>query len=811
MATDKALVLLSGTANQIPVTDFLDPGAGVAFPNGSAAAPSAYWNTNYGIAYDSTNSALGFSAAGVQTLRIDANGWRCQQAGGATVQGVLVGDGVVQEIFREYSNNTTAPTVDMGKARGTRAAPAIAQLGDAIGTLLSRPCVDASGTGTFALGAAIYATLIETGTVSASAFGTQFELHTTPIGGSVLAAVARFNSQYQAFTGPTKIGAVSAPATSTILDLVSTTGALGLPSMTTTQKNALTAANRMAVYDSTLDKFQFYQAGAWVNLGVSALTNGHILVGNSSNVPADVPMSGDTTIDNTGAVAVGGVAVAGIAYVASGYTQSRTGGATAQSVVSGEGVVNYNIRRYSADATNANFTMGKARGTIASPAVPITGDVLGGFQFQALTAVTPTFTTGADFRAVLTETSAVDSTHVGSRFLWRACPIGSGTLTEVARLDNETGLSMFGANPVIDQNRTHILNSSTVAGLPANVTGGLRYVSDLEGGQGVTIGGATLTRDIATGAIAQATVSGRGIITKFTGYCDYKYRALIQDTMQKLKDAGLLTKLLGLWVHAVPTNSTDALLNWITPGTRNMAIVGTIGSAWTANQGFTGNGSDLILATGASPTTFGASVNSIALGTYIRTASASAATVFGNSTGVARRAYMQSRTSGAITARLSDTTDDTFTPAKYTGMFVLNRTVSTGYNWSVDDTAPATITRTSTTVPGGLLCFLGTADATASEFSTAELSFSFVATGLTTADIANLRWIMVDNYLVQVGAIAADYTVATLPLAATPPKGSQLFIADGLTPVFAAAAVGGGAVYTPVYTDLTNWRCGGGR
>src|SRR5262245_53658122 len=33
-----------------------------------------------------------------------------------------------------------------------------------------------------------------------------------------------------------------------------------------------------------------------------ALTNGHIFVGNSSNIATDVAMSGDTAIDNTGAV-----------------------------------------------------------------------------------------------------------------------------------------------------------------------------------------------------------------------------------------------------------------------------------------------------------------------------------------------------------------------------------------------------------------------------------------------------------------------------------------------------------------------------
>lgn len=48
------------------------------------------------------------------------------------------------------------------------------------------------------------------------------------------------------------------------LDITSTTGYLKIPSLTTAQKTALTAANGMIVYDTTLAKFSFYQAGAWV-------------------------------------------------------------------------------------------------------------------------------------------------------------------------------------------------------------------------------------------------------------------------------------------------------------------------------------------------------------------------------------------------------------------------------------------------------------------------------------------------------------------------------------------------------------------
>ena len=45
-----------------------------------------------------------------------------------------------------------------------------------------------------------------------------------------------------------------------------TTGALLLPRLTTTQRNALTAANGMIIYNTTDSKFQGYAGGAWVNL-----------------------------------------------------------------------------------------------------------------------------------------------------------------------------------------------------------------------------------------------------------------------------------------------------------------------------------------------------------------------------------------------------------------------------------------------------------------------------------------------------------------------------------------------------------------
>ena len=53
-----------------------------------------------------------------------------------------------------------------------------------------------------------------------------------------------------------------------------------------------------------------------------------------------------------------------------------------------------------------------------------------------------------------------------------------------------------------------------------------------------------------------------------------------------------------------------------------------------------------------------------------------------------------------------------------------------------------------------------------------------------------------------------NYTVATLPSAATSGIGARSFVTDALLPTFGATVAGGGAVATPVYSDGTNWKVG---
>jgi hypothetical protein len=53
-----------------------------------------------------------------------------------------------------------------------------------------------------------------------------------------------------------------------------------------------------------------------------------------------------------------------------------------------------------------------------------------------------------------------------------------------------------------------------------------------------------------------------------------------------------------------------------------------------------------------------------------------------------------------------------------------------------------------------------------------------------------------------------NYTVATLPSAATAGAGARSFVTDASGPTFGSTVAGGGAVKVPVYSDGTNWKVG---
>lgn len=86
---------------------------------------------------------------------------------------------------------------------------------------------------------------------------------------------------------PLTVGAAAAPTTSAVLDLNSTDGALLVPRMTTTQRNALTPSNGMIIYNTTIPEFEIYQNGSWsamISVSMTSITFSGARVTPSSNL-----------------------------------------------------------------------------------------------------------------------------------------------------------------------------------------------------------------------------------------------------------------------------------------------------------------------------------------------------------------------------------------------------------------------------------------------------------------------------------------------------------------------------------------------
>jgi hypothetical protein len=196
------------------------------------------------------------------------------------------------------------------------------------------------------------------------------------------------------------------------------------------------------------------------------LTHNHIFVGDASNVAADVAMSGDATIADTGAVTVvgthladgsaaapsgsihasdtgffwdsansaiglsiSGSNVAGIKGV--GYAQTISGGGASSIVATGEGNTFSQAHRISSDALGPSNNLIKGRGSIASETAVLQNDVLGNFQFYGANGAGTT--AGARISAVVIEPTPGPSA-MGSRLSFTTAALGASTQTESLRL-----------------------------------------------------------------------------------------------------------------------------------------------------------------------------------------------------------------------------------------------------------------------------------------------------------------------------------------------------------------------------------------
>lgn len=153
----------------------------------------------------------------------------------------------------------------------------------------------------------------------------------------------------------------------------------------------------------------------------------------------------------------------------------RTGSAGVTPAFSGESNVIFDFARYSTNASSPVLRMYKARGTAAAPATVSQGDI--GMELQANAYGTSAFGVFSQLRFSVEAASPSNTDKKGRMTL--LLNSRSGTTAEILRVEHATGLSMFGANPVVDQNRHHRLRSYTVGTLPSAAPAAqMIYVSD---------------------------------------------------------------------------------------------------------------------------------------------------------------------------------------------------------------------------------------------------------------------------------------------------------------------------------------------
>lgn len=206
-------------------------------------------------------------------------------------------------------------------------------------------------------------------------------------------------------------------------------------------------------------------SGVYVQLSGDTMTGALRHPNGTAAAPSDAFSTGNSGWwwDGTNLnLSIAGVKV--MAFGAGGITASIPGGGTVTLDVQGEGNTNQACERYDSSNTPPTINMRKARGTIAAPTVVATNDSIGRVQFQPYTGAA--FPNCIQINGIMIDTTP-GPTALGGRLTFAMPAIGSATVTECVRVEVGTGLSMFGANKVIDQNRLLIKRSFAVASLPA--------------------------------------------------------------------------------------------------------------------------------------------------------------------------------------------------------------------------------------------------------------------------------------------------------------------------------------------------------
>lgn len=258
-------------------------------------------------------------------------------------------------------------------------------------------------------------------------------------------------------------------------------------------------------------------------------------------------------------------------------------------------------------------------------------------------------------------------------------------------------------------------------------------------------------------ASAYTSAEAAAVFASFSTPPTAQRKRQINLLINTLKSADIWSKL-DLFYMAAAADNQAAKINWANPGTNTFVeysdtITLTPGAVtFTADRGFTGNGTSNGLVASYVPTKYqqnDASIFAVAL-----TAASGTAEQFSVTVGAAQlRGTVRARNTTLSTTRVTSATFCNATisssvPKMYGGSRVDSSTVATYTNGVVDNAAAATTSTSTATVTKANMCFNGINTA----WSDAQMAFGCCGASLS-ADQAAILWDSVRQHLTSIGAM----------------------------------------------------------
>lgn len=241
---------------------------------------------------------------------------------------------------------------------------------------------------------------------------------------------------------------------------------------------------------------------------------------------------------------------------------------------------------------------------------------------------------------------------------------------------------------------------------------------------------ATDTATLAAAGYTFTNAEAETVVNAFSVEPDDTRKALIDTLVGSLKTAGVWTKLDLLYVMAA-ADEQSAKINWIDPGTND--LTNNNSTAFTADEGFTGNGSNMDLTAGAIVATPQYVQNSAHLGVWARSANAQGSG-WEVSIGTNNRLAVRNA-SDTVDVRTNGSTTIAPASTNSVGHFVANRSASNASQIYRNGSSLGTDSSASSTAPGAYT--FRVLSRAGSFFSSRQVSFAHIGSSLTGTEVTD--------------------------------------------------------------------------